>query len=252
MDTPIPWLLAGTVVGLALAYAGRTVQRRLRDRRIERLVGARRPAAGAGEGLTTVMADSQLRDLSPRSPGARRARDPARAAARAAAREQAARVIAAEAARVQAEREAAARRGPPHVLVVDDSTTIRLATGSLLERQGWRVTYAVDGMEALLRVSSELPDAVVTDIEMPRMDGLSLVRRLRAEPRTAALPVVVVSSALDRFHAEAAATGADALLAKPYEDEALLGPLRERLSPPARPTRSLSRAPGRRGSRKVD
>jgi len=229
MDTPIPWLLAGTAVGIALALAGRSVHRRMRDRRRELRLDEAVLSVAHGSGFNTRLADSDLRDVPTRGPRAARAKDPARIAARAAAREKAARVVAAEAARVQALREAAANRPPPHVLVVDDSTTIRVATGSLLERQGWRVSYAVDGMEALLRIASELPDAVVTDIEMPRLDGIALVRRLRADPRTAQLPIVMVSSAEERFREEAASTGIEALLSKPYEDEQLLGPLRRHL-----------------------
>lgn len=229
MDTPIPWLLAGTVMGLALAYAGRQVHRRMRARRRDAVAPAPDDAQALGAGLTTMMADAPLRHESTRGSRSRhRSKDPARVAARAAAREKAARVIAAEAARVKAQRDAETQR-PPHILVVDDSTTIRHATGALLLRQGWRVTYAVDGMEALLRVASELPDAVVTDIEMPRLDGIELARRLRAEPRTASLPIVMVSSAEERFRDEALASGVDALLAKPYEDDALLAPLRRGL-----------------------
>ena len=64
---------------------------------------------------------------------------------------------------------------------------------------------------------------------MPRLDGIALVRRLRADPRTAQLPIVMVSSAEERFREEATSTGIEALLSKPYEDEQLLGPLRRHL-----------------------
>jgi CheY-like chemotaxis protein len=211
MDTPLPWLIAGTAVGIALALAGRSVHRR---------VAAMRRARHAEEAAAASEDGTAVRPARPR-----RAKDPARVAAKIKARAQADRVIAAEAERVRLARETVTVRPAPHVLVVDDSNTIRQLTGSLLERNGYRVTYAVDGMEALLRIASDLPDALVTDIEMPRLDGISLVRRLRADPRTAPLPIVMISSAVDRFREAAHASGVDALLAKPYADEALLAPL---------------------------
>jgi CheY-like chemotaxis protein len=238
MDSPYPWLLAGTALGLALTWAGRSVHQRALARRgrpdgestnapTSINTSSIGPLSTTTAPSTTTRAsrrgDARHRPLKPKST---RPHDPARAAARAAAREKAARVIAAEASRVREAREAALLAASKvHVLVVDDSATIRHRTGRLLERHGYRVTYAIDGMEALLRVASEMPDAVVTDIEMPRMDGLSLVRRLRAEPRTATLPIVMVSSAEARFRDEALGTGVDALLAKPYAADALLAPL---------------------------
>jgi CheY-like chemotaxis protein len=224
MDTPLPWLIAGTAVGLALALAGRSVHRRVaatrRARRADETTGASTDGleSTGGSSVPPVAASAG-------TPRPKRKKDPARVAAKIQARAQADRVIAAEAERVRLSRAAKAARAAPHVLVVDDSNTVRQLTGSLLERNGYRVTYAVDGMEALLRIASELPDALVTDIEMPRLDGISLVRRLRADPRTAPLPIVMISSAEARFREAAHESGVDVLLAKLYADAALLAPL---------------------------
>jgi CheY-like chemotaxis protein len=88
----------------------------------------------------------------------------------------------------------------PLVLVVDDSLTVRRVTQRLLVREGYRVATAKDGMEALERLADERPVVLLSDIEMPRMDGFDLLRNVRAEPLLAGLPVVMITS---RTRAEA-------------------------------------------------
>lgn len=134
----------------------------------------------------------------------------------------------AAAARAQAE-----VQGPspakPLVLVVDDSLTVRRITGRLLEREGYEVLLAKDGMEALEKLASEerLPLAILSDIEMPRMDGFELLRQIRADARTRHLPVVLITSRLAEKHqAHAMALGANAYLGKPYDEDELLRLLR--------------------------
>jgi two-component system chemotaxis sensor kinase CheA len=83
---------------------------------------------------------------------------------------------------------------PLNVLVVDDSASVRLAHQKLLERLGCRTLTAVDGVDALERLESEPVDLVLSDLEMPRMDGLALTQALRADPRWQTLPVIVVTS----------------------------------------------------------
>lgn len=80
------------------------------------------------------------------------------------------------------------------LLVVDDSPLTRELLVSLLESVGYQVLQAVDGVEALDRLAQEAVDAVVTDLEMPRLDGLELTRRLKAHPTLRALPVVIVTT----------------------------------------------------------
>lgn len=118
---------------------------------------------------------------------------------------------------------AAVAASAPLVLVVEDSPTVRRVTQRLLERQGYRVALAQDGQQALQRLAQEIPSLVLTDIEMPGMDGLDLVRRLRAEPHWQSLPVVVISSRVAPGHREqAAALGVVHYLGKPYAEEELL------------------------------
>ena len=112
--------------------------------------------------------------------------------------------------------------GPPTVLVADDSKVVRVKTGRLLEKQGWRVLLAEDGQTALKLLQTESPDLLVTDVEMPGLDGFELTRRLRASARWARLPVIMVTSSDDKHRDEAFAVGINVLLGKPYADEALL------------------------------
>ena len=112
--------------------------------------------------------------------------------------------------------------GPPTVLVVDDSKVVRIKTGRLFEKLGWRVLLADDGQAALSSLDSDAPDLLITDVEMPGLDGFALTRRLRGHPRWARLPVIMITSSDDKHRAEAATAGVDVLLGKPYAEEALL------------------------------
>jgi chemosensory pili system protein ChpA (sensor histidine kinase/response regulator) len=120
-------------------------------------------------------------------------------------------------------REAALQSDPAHVLVVDDSLTVRRLSGRLLARAGYEVSTAKDGQDALQQIQRTLPELVVLDLEMPRMDGFELVRELRSDLRTATVPIVVVSSRLAEKHQRRAAEmGADAFFGKPYPEDELL------------------------------
>jgi len=112
----------------------------------------------------------------------------------------------------------------PLVLVVDDSLTVRRVTQRLLVREGYRVTLAKDGLEAIEKLAAERPAVLLTDIEMPRMDGFDLVRNVRADERLAELPVIMITSRIAPKHREhAAELGVDHYLGKPYSEEELLG-----------------------------
>ncbi|MCV2370074.1 hybrid sensor histidine kinase/response regulator [Roseateles oligotrophus] len=112
----------------------------------------------------------------------------------------------------------------PLVLVVDDSLTVRRVTQRLLEREGYRVQLAKDGLDAMeCLAADELPAMVLSDIEMPRMDGFDLVRNMRADPRLAGLPVVMITSRIAQKHRDyAEQLGVNHYLGKPYDEELLL------------------------------
>ncbi|HEY2187500.1 MAG TPA: Hpt domain-containing protein [Caldimonas sp.] len=111
----------------------------------------------------------------------------------------------------------------PLVLVVDDSLTVRRVTQRLLVREGYRVTLAKDGLDALERLAEEVPQVVLSDIEMPRMDGFDLVRNIRSDPRWRDLPVIMITSRIAQKHRDhATELGVDHYLGKPYSEEDLL------------------------------
>jgi chemosensory pili system protein ChpA (sensor histidine kinase/response regulator) len=111
----------------------------------------------------------------------------------------------------------------PLVMVVDDSITVRKITGRLLEREGYRVLTAKDGLDALEQLKGELPAVMLVDIEMPRMDGFDLARNVRGDPRTMDIPIIVISSRTAPKHrSRAAQLGVNAFLGKPYEEAELV------------------------------
>ena len=111
----------------------------------------------------------------------------------------------------------------PVVMVVDDSLTVRKITGRLLEREGYRVVTAKDGVDALEQMADALPKVMLVDIEMPRMDGFDLARNVRAEARTQGIPIIFISSRTAEKHRnQAAQLGVNAFLGKPYPEAELL------------------------------
>jgi chemosensory pili system protein ChpA (sensor histidine kinase/response regulator) len=115
----------------------------------------------------------------------------------------------------------------PLVLVVDDSLTVRRVTQRLLLREGYRVTLARDGLDALEKLADERPAVMLSDIEMPRMDGFDLVRNVRGDTRLHDLPVIMITSRIAQKHREhAQELGVDHYLGKPYDEEALLALVR--------------------------
>ena len=112
----------------------------------------------------------------------------------------------------------------PLVLVVDDSITVRRVTQRLLQREGYRVSLAADGLQALERLQEERPTVVLSDIEMPRMDGFDLARNIRGDAALHDLPIIMITSRIAEKHREhALELGVNHYLGKPYSDEELLG-----------------------------
>jgi chemosensory pili system protein ChpA (sensor histidine kinase/response regulator) len=120
----------------------------------------------------------------------------------------------------------------PLVLVVDDSLTVRRITKRLLEREGYRVALAKDGLEALDQLAGERPVVVLSDIEMPRMDGFDLLRNIRSDARLVGLPVVMITSRIASKHRDLALElGARHYLGKPYSEDELLRLIASHASP---------------------
>jgi len=119
------------------------------------------------------------------------------------------------------------------VLLVDDSLIARKVEQGILEHLGFDVDTAIDGLDALTKLESDTYDMIVTDLEMPRLDGFGLVRRLRNQPQHEELPILIIStreSAEDRMRAMEA--GADAYLVKQQLDsESLLKSIRMLVGP---------------------
>jgi CheY-like chemotaxis protein len=186
---------------------------------------------------------------------AERARRQAEAAHRAAllatqhaADEERARIARAEAelqSRREAERQAAAlappapapappQPKPPEqtvVMVADDSKIVRVKTGRLLAQHRYQIVYATDGLEAVQQIEAGMPDVVITDVDMPGMDGFELTRHVRQNPLTAHIPVIMITAADDKHRADADRAGVSVLLGKPYPEEELIAHIRRAMNP---------------------
>ena len=109
-------------------------------------------------------------------------------------------------------------------MVVDDSLTVRRVTQRLLEREGYRVALAKDGVDALEQLPEVRPDLMLVDIEMPRMDGFDLVRHVRGDAASATLPIIMITSrTADKHRNVALGLGVDAYFGKPFQETVLLG-----------------------------
>jgi len=120
------------------------------------------------------------------------------------------------------ERAAAGARAP-RLMVVDDSITVRRVTARLLEQHGMTAMTARDGVEALQKIQEQLPDVILLDVEMPRMDGFELLANLKSNAALQAIPVVMITSRTgDKHRNRALDLGAAAYLGKPYQEAELL------------------------------
>lgn len=111
----------------------------------------------------------------------------------------------------------------PTIMVVDDSLTVRKIASRLLEREGYRVVAAKDGVDALEQLLEIVPQAMMVDIEMPRMDGFDLTRNIRADARLKHIPIIMITSRMaDKHRAYAKEIGVNNYLGKPYQEDELL------------------------------
>ena len=116
----------------------------------------------------------------------------------------------------------------PMVMVVDDSLTVRKVTARNLSRHGMEVVMAKDGIDAIERMGKRLPDLMLVDIEMPRMDGYQLTEHVRNDPVKKGIPIVIITSRAGIGHKEKAmALGANGYLTKPYQEEELIANVKD-------------------------
>jgi len=108
-------------------------------------------------------------------------------------------------------------------LVVDDTHSVRRAIATLLEDQGYDVSVARDGIEAVKAMEAARPDVLLTDLEMPNMNGLELAAHVRSRPELASLTVIMITSrSLDKHRRQAMSAGVNVYLNKPFSDHELL------------------------------
>ena len=126
-----------------------------------------------------------------------------------------------------AQRPAVAEQLPvaaPVIMIVDDSLTVRKITSKLLSREGYQVVTAKDGVDALQVLEDVTPQVMLVDIEMPRMDGFELTKNVRGNEKTAAIPIIMITSRTAEKHRNyAQELGVNVYLGKPYQEEELLG-----------------------------
>ena len=114
----------------------------------------------------------------------------------------------------------------PLVLIVDDSVTVRKVTSRLLERNGYEAQVATDGIDALEKLQEMLPEVIVLDIEMPRMDGFEVANHIRHNPRLQHIPIVMITSRTGEKHRERAfGIGVNEYMGKPFQEQMLLDTL---------------------------
>jgi len=116
----------------------------------------------------------------------------------------------------------------PLVMIVDDSLTVRKITSRLLTRAGFAVSTARDGVDALQVLSEQVPDVILLDIEMPRMDGFEFAKTIKSDQKYQGIPIIMITSrTADKHRNRAAELGVDLYLGKPYQEDELLKHLRE-------------------------
>jgi DNA-binding response OmpR family regulator len=115
---------------------------------------------------------------------------------------------------------------PLRILVADDDVFIRDIIGKIAQKRGHQVLFASDGAATLATALAEKPDAITLDIQMPRLDGRDVMARLRRDPMTAKVPVLVVSAQTDDFTRELVLEmGADDFVDKPFDGNHLISKL---------------------------
>ncbi len=108
-------------------------------------------------------------------------------------------------------------------MVVDDSITMRKVTGRVLERNEFEVATAKDGIDAIEKLNERVPDLMLLDIEMPRMDGYELAIHMKADSRLRDVPIIMITSRTgDKHRQRAFDIGVDRYIGKPYQENDLI------------------------------
>jgi chemosensory pili system protein ChpA (sensor histidine kinase/response regulator) len=111
----------------------------------------------------------------------------------------------------------------PVIMVVDDSLTVRKVTSKHLQKRGMEVMVAKDGVEAVEQLRERIPDLMLVDIEMPRMDGYELTTRVRGDSALKHVPIIMITSRAGVKHRQKAfELGVDVYMSKPYQEEDLV------------------------------
>ncbi len=119
-------------------------------------------------------------------------------------------------------------RSMPLVMVVDDSITMRKVTSRILERNNYEVMVARDGLEAIEKMAEHVPDLVLLDIEMPRMDGYEVAQNMKADARLKDVPIMMITSRTGEKHRQRAfELGVERYLGKPYQEFELMRQVNE-------------------------
>jgi len=125
-----------------------------------------------------------------------------------------------------------ATKDPRTILVVDDFDDTRLLLRTWLERRGFRVVEAANGLQAIKQAESESPDLIIMDVQMPQLDGLSATRRIRGLKAMGSVPIVAVSAyGAEQFRDQALAAGCDEYVSTPFEPATLEGIIRSLVHP---------------------
>ena len=121
-------------------------------------------------------------------------------------------------------------RVQPLVMVVDDSITMRKVTTRVLERNDMEVVTAKDGLDAVEKLQDKVPDVLLLDVEMPRMDGYELATYMKNDPRLKHVPIIMITSRTGEKHRQRALEiGVERYLGKPYQEADLLRNVQETL-----------------------
>jgi CheY-like chemotaxis protein len=116
---------------------------------------------------------------------------------------------------------------PQTILVVDDFADTRLLLRTYLERRGFRVVEAENGLQAVDQATTESPDLIIMDMQMPQLDGLSATRRIRDLKALDSVPIIAVSAyGADQFREQALAAGCNEYVSTPFEPSTLEGIIR--------------------------